>query len=115
MITQISDDMIRSSITRAVQDVFKTMLHHDVVFAGVSSTLNPDNLHGNRGPEPEPRDDEDGSEKDEAPQRAPNESDGATEGELRHDSPATPPASTGRVDRRSHAAIANDTRSMRMP
>jgi chemotaxis protein CheX len=42
MITQISEDMIRSSITRAVQDVFKTMLHHEVVFAGVSSTLNPE-------------------------------------------------------------------------
>jgi chemotaxis protein CheX len=42
MITQISEDMIRGSITRAVQDVFKTMLHHEVVFAGASSSLNAD-------------------------------------------------------------------------
>ncbi len=41
MITEISEELIRGAITRAVQDVFKTMLHHDVVFAGVSSSLTP--------------------------------------------------------------------------
>lgn len=38
MITQISEELIRASITRAMQDVFKTMLHHDLVFAGSSSS-----------------------------------------------------------------------------
>lgn len=43
MITQISEELIRASITRAVQDVFKTMLHHEVVFAGVSSSADTAN------------------------------------------------------------------------